>query len=121
MPAIIQGYLEHVSPWQSATQSLKCLTKYVLLMAMVFENSNFNVTNFLNIFSHLCLKYRKLTQKENTNSSFVEKLVLSINTVYATGSVPGASLRYAHQQPYYAYSKFCSLSEGKSSPFEMAG
>lgn len=85
---------------------------------MVFENSNFNVTNFLNISSHLCSKYRKLTQKENTNSSFVEKVVLSINTV--PGSVPGASLRYAHQQPYYAHSKFCSLSEGKSSPCEMA-
>lgn len=121
MLVIIQGYLEHVSLWQSVTQSLKCLTKYVLLMAMVFENSNFNVTNFLNITSHLCLKYRKLTQKENTNSSFVEKLVLSINTIYAPGSVPGASLHYAHQQPHYAHSKFCSLSEGKSSPSRMAG
>lgn len=43
-------------------------------MAMVFEDSNFNVTNFLNITSHLCLKYRKLTQKENTNSNFIGKL-----------------------------------------------
>lgn len=72
---ITQGYLEHVSLWQSATQSLKCLTKYILLMAMVFVDSNFNVTNFLNITGHLCFKYRKLTQKENTNSNFIGKLI----------------------------------------------